>query len=245
MTDSVSRAVPSDLMLDGKVVLVTGGAAGIGAAICERATSLGAFTAGLDLVAPRKGFGLECDVRDRASVSRAVTQVTDTFGRIDALVNNAGIVRSGGIAEVDPDDWDETLSVNLTGTFNVTQAALPQLLKSKGSLINISSRAANTGSAVASAAYATTKGGLLAWTRQLSRELGPSGVRTNAVLPGSVDTPFFQNVALPGYRSQVIASNPLGRLADPKDVANVVCFIASDAAAYLNGAFISVDGGAL
>jgi NAD(P)-dependent dehydrogenase (short-subunit alcohol dehydrogenase family) len=239
-----SAETGADLRLDGKVVIVTGGASGIGRSVCQRARSLGAEVACIDIAPAEDGFGVRCDVSDPAQVDSAAAAILERFGHIDALVNNAGIARYSPIAELSLEHWQRTLSINLTGAFLCLRSALPSLLASRGSIVNLSSRAGRQGSDVASAAYAASKAGLIGLTRHLARELGPQGMRVNAVLPGSVETPFFQSLASDQQQQRAVAATPLRRLATADDVGNVVCFLLAPAASYMNGALVEVDGGA-
>jgi NAD(P)-dependent dehydrogenase (short-subunit alcohol dehydrogenase family) len=237
-----------DLRLDERVVVVTGGAAGIGRATAERAAALGAKVAVLDLdpassVLP---LSLECDVADRAAVERAFERVESELGPTSVLVNNAGVAPNGRFEDITDESWRRTLDVNVTGMYACIQAALPQLRQNPGSsVVNISSQAARTRSLACDAAYAASKGAILPLTRQLAYELAPEGIRVNSVLPGAIDTAIPRHNLTPEERAAMVANVPLGRAADPAEVAAVICFLASDAASFMTGAAVDVNGGVI
>lgn len=240
----------------GAIVLVTGGARGIGRATAERFAAEGAQVVVWDLVAPEPGAGTRgaeegsiqfelVDVADEASVTHGSERLRERFGGqgLDVLVNNAGVnlQRSPRVGEIAAAEWQRLLDVNLTGALQVTQALLPLLLKARGSIVNFSSVLALTGFPGQSA-YAATKAGILGLTRVWARELGPQGVRVNCVVPGYIDT-AMNNVGALDFRRAVAGRTALRRLGTPDDVAAAVVFLASSDAAFVTGAALPVDGG--
>lgn len=247
--------------LTGRVALVTGGAQGLGSAIAEALARQGAAIALLDLQADavtraaqdlsrdtgRDALGLSCDTRDKHQVATSVDRVVERFGRIDILVNNAGIHRRGTPTDYKPEDLADVFDVNLTGCFHVSGAVGKVMLaQGRGSIINVSALGGGlVGLGRGGSIYAMTKGGLVSLTRDLAAEWGRQGIRVNAIAPGWIRTPMtlpLQNDPVRG--SKVLDRVPLGRWGEPEDVAGVVVFLASDAAAYVTGCTIPIDGGA-
>ena len=250
-------------MVDGRVALVTGAGSGIGRAVCQRLAEEGAEvvvtsqspghveeTAGLvAAVYGRRPASFVLDVAGASSVRGVVGQVGDRFGRIDILSNNAGIELPHGpsVQLTTDEEWDRVLRVNVTGMFWVCRAALP-LMGRGGSIINM----ASMNSLVAyenDAAYTASKGAVLQFTRALAVESARAGIRANAVCPGIIDTPLTQafldlaeNPA--ALRAEYEAAAPLRRMGTPAEVANCVVFLASDAASFVTGSALVVDGGA-
>lgn len=216
-----------------KTALVTGSAQGIGAATLQALKDAGFNALGLDL----DGADLRADVTDPASVARALAQVK----QLDVLVNNAGILVEGRLADMPLADFDRQLAVNLRGPFIVTQTALP-LLPKGGRIINIASELGYLGRAGASA-YAATKGGVLAMTRSWARELAPD-ILVNAVAPGPVDTALLAFDAMTAQDQALETMNPLGRIGQPEEIASVVAFLAGPGATFITGQCFSADGGA-
>jgi NAD(P)-dependent dehydrogenase (short-subunit alcohol dehydrogenase family) len=245
----------------GRVAIVTGAASGIGRATTQRLAAEGATVVAVDrdaegLAATEKLAAdagpadaavttLVADVVDPASAAEAVQIATGRHGRLDALVNNAGILRFEHSHEVAPEDWDQILRVNLTGTFQFCQAALPVMCAAgAGAIVNVSSTAALFAHAWA-AAYAASKGGVLALTRTLAIEYAGQGVRVNAVCPGSIDTPITGAFAVPdGADAKLVRRimSPTGA-SGPEPVAAAIAYLASDDALHVNGADLRVDGG--
>lgn len=244
------------LSLEGRVALVTGGSRGIGRAIVERLAGRGAavaFTyhsredAAQAVVAEleRRGhqaMALQADVADEAQVLAAVAGVVEQVGPVDILVNNAGITRDGYFMMMDRTRWDAVMRTNLDGAFHCTRAVVRGMLMRRwGRVINLTSPSAVAG-LPGQANYAASKAGLIGLTRALSRELSPKGVLVNAVMPGLIDTEM--TAAIPdAQRTAHLASVPVGRLGTPAEVAELAAFLASDAAAYITGQVIGVDGG--
>jgi NAD(P)-dependent dehydrogenase (short-subunit alcohol dehydrogenase family) len=249
----------SPFRLDGRHALVTGGASGIGAATVRELVRAGAFVwiadinvAEADKLATETGSAqtVHLDVTSPDSISRAVGHV----GHLDILVNNAGIGHVGSIEATEPGDFDRLMTVNVRGVYLVTRAFLPLLLESSANagplatIVNIGSVAGQVG-IKQRFAYCTSKGAVLAMTRQLAVEY-PKTLRVNAVCPGTVETPFvegylekFHKHNKEEVRAELRARQPLGRLGRPEEVASMVRYLASDEAAFINGSLFSIDGG--
>ena len=230
--------------LRGKVALVSGAASGIGAAVAERLRAEGASVMGADVQAIEGG--VHCDVTDPASCEAAIATVLEQHGRLDVLANVAGIGRSHLITEMPLDVWQRILAVNLTGTFLLSQKAVPALLETKGNIVNMAS-VAGLRATPYNAAYCASKGGVIMLTKSMAIELAKAGVRVNAVCPASVDTPFLRNFELPeGADLELLtrASSPMGRMISPAEVAGAVAYLASDDAATISGTTLVIDGAA-
>ncbi|MEN0140059.1 MAG: glucose 1-dehydrogenase [Rhodococcus sp. (in: high G+C Gram-positive bacteria)] len=239
--------------LDGKIAIVTGAGRGIGRGIAEKLADRGATVVVADLdggtaddVAKQLGkdaVGIRTDVASSASVAAMVDQVLGTYGRIDVLINNAGWDKAGRFLDSDPADWDRIIQVNLYGVLNTSKAVLPTLVgQQSGSIVNIASDAGRVGSS-GEAVYSATKGGVIAFTKTIAREVARSGVRANAVCPGPTDTDLFESFAGPGLREALAKAIPFRRIGTPNDVAGAVAFLASDDASYITGQTLSVSGG--
>jgi NAD(P)-dependent dehydrogenase (short-subunit alcohol dehydrogenase family) len=247
---------------NGQRVLVTAGAGGIGRAIATAFASAGARVHVCDVDAPAlsalraqaPAIGTTvCDIADRGAVQRMVAEAAAALGGLDVLVNNAGIAGpAASVADLDPDAWEAVLRVNLTGTFLVTQAAIPHLKQSAaGSIVVMSSLAGRFGYPNRSP-YSTTKWGLIGFTKTLSRELGGFGIRVNAILPGAVEGPRLQQVftgrasvsgrTVGEEEAAALANQSLKRFVDPADIASLAVFLASDAARSISGQMIPIDG---
>jgi NAD(P)-dependent dehydrogenase (short-subunit alcohol dehydrogenase family) len=243
----------------GKVGLITGAAAGIGRATAERLASEGASLLLVDVqadalaeVATRcaevggKAVACPCDVSDPSQIEAAVQRCIDEFGRLDVLVNIAGILSLDHTHELTLERWNHVLTINLTGTFLFCKAALPHLLESGGNIVNTASTAALAGMPYG-AAYGASKAGVLGLTRALAVEYGKRGVRANAVSPGSIKTAMGSRQHLPeGLDWKLIERHmPLDKGRGPEVVANVIAMLASDEGSHINGESIRVDGGTL
>ena len=238
-----------------KTALVTGAARGIGLAVAKRFLAEGWNVALLDINAdqlretmaalaePDKTLALICDVSDPAAITAAVRQAAAHFGRLDALVNNAGIAIFKPILETTPEDWARVLAVNLTGPFLAAQAAAPIMAESGGgAMVNITSISGLRASTLR-VAYGTSKAGLAHLTKQQAVEFASLGIRVNAVAPGPVDTDMAKAVHTPEIRADYHDHLPLNRYGLETELAEAVFFLCSDRASYLTGQVIAVDGG--
>jgi len=238
-------------------VLVTGAASGIGRAVAERLAAEGASLFAVDLQteplaeleAAQTAAGAavatrRCDVASETDVAATVEACIARFGRLDALINVAAILRADHLHEMRTADWERVLAVNLTGTFFTCRASLPHLMASRGNIVNVASTAAIHGQPYAGA-YAASKGGVLALTKAIAIDYVKQGVRANAVLPCDIATPIFSQFQMPDggdwkLVKRVMAPKGSG---DPADVAGIVAMLASDDAKHVTGAEVRVDGG--
>ena len=241
--------------LENKIALVTGAARGIGQAIALQLAADGADLALCDVKAEwledtaakvkalgRRAESYAMDVANGAAVGEAVAQVLADFGRIDVLVNNAGITRDTLLMRMSEEDWDAVLDINLKGAFLVTKAVVKPMMKQRsGAIVNIASVVGIMGNP-GQANYTASKAGLIALTKTTAKELGSRNVRVNAVAPGFIRTAMTDKLAEP-VKEAMLKMVPLGRLGEPEDVAKAVAFLASDAAAYVNGQTLAVCGG--
>ncbi len=229
---------------DGRVALVSGAASGIGRAVATRLADEGAAVVRSDV--HEIDGGVVCDVRDPDACARAVAVALATHGRLDVLANVAGIGISRMIADLTPHEWREVIDVNLTGTFLLSQSALPALLKTKGVIVNMGS-VAGLRATPYNAAYCASKGGVIMLTKSMAIELAKAGVRVNAVCPASVDTPFLRGFEIPEGADLSLfarAASPMGRLIEPAEVAAAVAYLASDEASTVSGTTLVIDGAA-
>jgi NAD(P)-dependent dehydrogenase (short-subunit alcohol dehydrogenase family) len=231
------------------VCLVTGGASGIGAATAGLFKQEGATVVTVDLHAGVGDLSLTADVADEADVDRVVADVLGRFGGIDVLVNNAGISGVGDLAETTPAQWDEVMRVNTRSVFLMSRAVVPGMLGRRcGAVVNVASAIAETGLA-RRISYAASKGAVLALTRSLQVDCAPHGVRVNAVLPGTIHTPFVDRYLAASYADReeglraIRARQLTGELGRPADVAQAILFLASDESRFVLGTGLSVDGG--
>lgn len=244
--------------LEGRVSLVTGASRGIGKAIALKLASLGSKVAVnyrereaeansvIEAIASQGGgeaIAIKADVADTEAVKAMVEQVTDRWGSIDILVNNAGITRDTLVLRMGDKDWDEVIDTNLRGAYLCTKFALRSMIRQRrGRIINISSIAGVMGNPGQSN-YAASKGGLIAFTKSVAREIGSRNITVNAVAPGFIVTDMTDK--LPSERKEsVLAIIPLQRFGEPEDVAELVAFLASEKAGYITGQVICIDGGA-
>ena len=226
-----------------KVVLVTGGGRGIGAEIARRFEAEGARVHRGDIA----GGDIRMDVRERAQVAAAMETVRAKHGGLDILVNNAGLICTGPADKTSGEEWDRLLGTNLTGLFNCIQAALPLMAGRAGaSIVNLASVSSEKGGgAIGNVWYGTTKAGVVALTKGMGRELGPKGIRINAISPAVVDTDMTHAMLATELGQKAIARIPLGRLAEKADVAKAALFLASEEASFITGETLAVDGGFL
>ncbi|MFV9568859.1 elongation factor P 5-aminopentanone reductase [Thermoanaerobacter mathranii] len=243
-------------MLNGKVAIVTGGAGDIGREICIELAKEGASIAIHYNNSYDKAVGLKeyiknnfsyaeifkADISDRQQVDNMIDSIYNRFGRIDYLINNAGIAQIKPFIEITEEDWDKMMNVNLKGIFNCTQSVLRYMLPQKyGSIINISSIWGISG-ASCEVHYSASKGGIIAFTKALAKELGPSKIRVNCIAPGVIDT-RMNNILNKEEKEHLIEDIPLMSIGKPQDVANAVLFLLSDKSNFITGQVITVDGG--
>ena len=238
--------------LNDKIAIVTGAGQGIGRAIAEKLAAQGATVVVTDVVERSAietaeglpgAVALAVDVTDRQGVQAMADQVAQLFGRIDILVNNAGWDKASPFVDSEPDDWDRAIAVNLYGVLHTCKAVLPVMAaQGSGAVVNLGSDAGRVGSS-GEAVYSAAKGGVIAFTKSLAREMARHQIRVNCVCPGPPDTALFASFAGPKLREALTKAIPFRRLGQPADVANVVAFLASDEASFVTGQTVSVSGG--
>lgn len=232
----------------GLTAVVTGGASGIGAATVALLRSRGARVAGLDLVEHDADLSVIADVGDGASVDAAVATVAERFGRIDILINNAGIGAIGDVTANDDDEWLHVLNINVVGIARVSRAALPHLLASpSAAIVNTCSIVATVG-LPQRALYSASKGAVAALTQAMAADHVRQGVRVNAVVPGTADTPWVARLLAAaddprGAEAALRGRQPIGRLVTAEEVAHAIAYLASPLAAATTGTLLAVDGG--
>ncbi len=242
-------------LLKEKFALVTGASRGIGRAICVVMAQNGADVAGVDIdpdamaetaklveAEGRRFMSLKADVCEMDEFEASVRSVMDGFGRLDVLVNNAGITRDNLLIRMNSEEWQSVIDINLTGVFNgVKVAARPMMKQRSGSIVNISSVVGLLGNP-GQVNYSASKAGVLGITKSAAREMAKRGVRVNAVAPGYIKTRMTEELS-DDARKALMSNIPLNRLGEPEDVANVVLFLASGLSEYMTGQVVSVDGG--
>ena len=247
------------MLLSDKVCLITGAASlrGIGRATARLFAEHGGRVVILDLDAGQAEaaareigpghLGLACNVVDRAACQRAADEVVARFGRIDVLVNNAGITQPLKIMDIAPENYDAVTDVNLRGTLYMSQAVIPQMrAQQSGAIVCMSSVSAQRGGGIFGGPhYSAAKGGVLGLCKAMARELGPDGIRANAVTPGMIQTDITGGKLTDELKAEIIKGIPLARLGVADDVAKACLFLASDLSAYTTGAVIDVNGGML
>jgi len=251
---------PVHFHLEGRVAIVTGAAQGIGAACAERLAADGAAVALWDVDDARGGElakrlaedgaraqYMHCNVARKAQVDAALAETLAAFGRVDALVNNAGIFKAGDFLEISEEDWDAVIDVNLKGAFLVGQAVARVMAEAGGgSIVNMSS--VNGVLAIPSiASYNVSKGGINQLTRVMALALADRGIRVNAVAPGTIATELAKNAVLGSEeaKQRIMSRTPMKRLGEPGEIADVCAFLVSSAASYMTGEIVYVDGGRL
>jgi len=246
--------------VEGKVALIAGGGGGIGGAGAEALGREGAAVvcADIDPAAAEasaarlravggRAAGIALDVRDRAAVDAAVAAAVREFGRLDVLLDCAGVSQTAGFLDLDPGEWDRIIAVNLTGMFHLGQAAARQMVRQGqgGSILNVTSQLAEV-ARPEQAAYVASKGGGRSLTHAMALELAPHGIRVNAIAPGPTLTGLTRSsYADPERRRATIAQIPLGRLGQPEDIVGAILFLASDESRWVTGSTVTVDGGYL
>ncbi|NKY31949.1 SDR family oxidoreductase [Nocardia speluncae] len=240
--------------LTGRRILITGGAGGIGAAAARRLSAEGAAVAILDLdtdaaksLVPELGnaVAVECDVTSEQSVAAAVAAAAQDLGGLDGVLTCAGIARSGLPHEMSLEDWNSVIAVNLTGTFLTIRAAVPHLLEAgAASVVTIGSVASLVSANTNTCSYDASKSGVLGLTRSIAVGYADRGIRANCLCPGVVDTPLARRAReVEGVTSNAVAATPLGRRAEPDEMAAVIAFLLSAESSYLTGSVVTADGG--
>jgi len=245
------------MLLKDKVIIITGAASarGIGKGTAAMMVEQGAYIVITDIDGDsakaaaaditKSGFGMACDVTDPAACRHVAEEVLEWAGRIDVLVNNAGITQPLKLMDISPDDYDKVLDVSLRGTFNMSQAVTPSMRSRRaGSIICMASISGQQGGGIFGGPhYSAAKAGVAGLARAMARELGPDGIRVNSIAPGWIDTDITAGLMTDEIRDEIISKVPLGRGGQVEDVAGAAVFLASELAAYVTGTTIDVNGG--
>lgn len=240
-----------------QVAIVTGAGKGIGEATAKLLAEQGASVVVTDIIDEREAVGeaieeaggtalvRELDVTDYEQAQSVVEDTVDEFGRVDVLVNNAGIFPTAGLDDMTPADWQQVIDINLTGTFNCTKAVLPAMRDQEyGRIVNVSSASGgHIGWSGDLSHYAASKGGVVGFTRSAAIDLGPDGITMNAIIPGMVDTGAAEEVSTEEEIEGAVAMTPVGRQGDPEELASAITYLASEPASFVTGASLVVDGG--
>jgi NAD(P)-dependent dehydrogenase (short-subunit alcohol dehydrogenase family) len=254
MTEIMTETMSEDFT--GRVALVTGAFRGLGLAAAERLAARGAAVA-VNVRDPERaaatarqlgerGFAVPGDLGDPAGLRSIVDRTLERFGRLDILVNNAAVALSTRFEQIAEEEWRRTFEINVTAVFLLTRAVLPAMKEQGyGRIINLSSTAGKTVSTLGGAHYTASKAALLGLTRASAKELGPYGITVNAVCPGLIDTELTREHATPELLEAAAKSFPIRRLGEAVEVADLICFLASEAAGYITGASLDINGGDL
>lgn len=234
-----------------KVVLITGASGGIGKAIAKKFAASGAKLALNDITPAEEtlktitqelgGKYFLADVSELEEVEKMVGGIQKEFGRLDVLVNNAGITQDRTLAKMTKEEWQKVIDIDLTGVFNCAKTALPLLIQNQGKIVNVSSLVGQRGN-FGQTNYAAAKAGIIGFTKALAKEVGRLGVTVNAIAPGFIETRLTENLA-PEFKETVKKFTPLGRFGKPEEVASLIFFLASEEANFITGAVINIDGG--
>jgi NAD(P)-dependent dehydrogenase (short-subunit alcohol dehydrogenase family) len=242
-----------------KVAIVTGAGQGIGRATAELLSQRGAAVVINDLIGTRaeavadlirsvggNAVAVAADVTRRSEVERMISAVLKTFSSVDLLVNNAGILRPTRLPHIAEEEWDLVVNSNLKATFLCSQAVLPHFIKQRwGRIVNLSSTAGKSVSTLGGVHYTAAKAGILGLTRAFAKELAPHNIRVNAVCPGLINTEMVQQNVTPNRLQSFVNSFPIARMGDPREVAQLICFLLSDGSEYITGAAVDINGGDL
>jgi NAD(P)-dependent dehydrogenase (short-subunit alcohol dehydrogenase family) len=238
-----------------RVCVVTGAGQGIGRVAARRFAEEGAHVAYLsrtthpEVLEEIESFDgravfVKADASDPADVRRAFEEIGARFGAADVLVNNAGIAEAASIEQLTAESWDRVMAANVRSCFLCLQAAAPGMkARGAGAVVNVSSIAGRDRSLVLGCAYTTSKAAIIGLTRHAAAELGPAGIRVNCVCPSQTRTPMLDRILTPAMEAMVVGRNPLGRIAEPAEIASVILFLASGEASFMNGAIVDVNGG--
>ncbi len=226
--------------LEGKVAIVTGASGGIGRAITKELIEEGCTVIGFNYVPSNEGVEYVLDITNRQAVEEAVKDVVGKYGRIDVLINNAGITKDNLVYRMSYEDWDAVINTNLTGAFNMVKACIREIVKNEGVIINVSSVVGLEGN-IGQANYSASKAGLIGLTKSLAKEFGRKNVKVNAIAPGFIETPMTERLP-EEVKKAALEKISMRRFGKPEEVAKLVRFLVTDGT-YINGQVIVIDGG--